>query len=63
MAEKPWEGSLNKLYVCMYVCMYEKNLYVGSFNFFSYTIQIGSICYMDTGVRDLKVAFFKANST
>ena len=51
------------MYVCVYVCMYEKNLYVGSFKFFSYTIQIGSICYMDTGVRDLKVAFFKANST
>ena len=27
-----------------------KNLYVGSFNFFSYTIQIGSNWYMDTGV-------------
>ena len=41
----------------------KKNLYVGSFNFFSYTIQIGSNWYMDTGVRDLEVAFFKANST
>ena len=41
----------------------EKNLYVGSFNFFSYTIQIGSNWYMDTGVRDVEVAFFKANST
>ena len=37
----------------------EKNLYVGSFNFFSYTIQTGSNWYMDTGVRDLEVAFFK----
>ena len=27
------------------------------------TIQIGSNWYMDTGVRDLEVAFFKANST
>ena len=36
----------------------EKNLYVGSFNFFSYTIQIGSNWYMDTGVCDLEVAFF-----
>ena len=36
----------------------EKNLYVGSFNFFSYTIQIGSNWYMDTGVHDLEVAFF-----
>ena len=35
----------------------------GSFNYFSYTIQIGSNWYMDTGVRDLEVAFFKANST
>ena len=33
------------------------------FNYFSYTIQIGSNWYMDTGVRDLKVACFKANST
>ena len=41
----------------------KKNLYGGSFNYFSYTIQIGSNWYMDTGVRDLKVAFFKANST
>ena len=37
----------------------EKNLYLGSFNFFSYTIQIGSNWYMDTGVRDLEVAFFQ----
>ena len=40
----------------------KKNLYVGSY-YFSYTIQIGSNWYMDTGVRDLEVAFFKANST
>ena len=31
--------------------------------YFSYTIQIGSNWYMDTGVRDLEVACFKANST
>ena len=37
----------------------EKNLYVVSFNFFSYTIQIGSNWYMDTGVRDLEVAFLR----
>ena len=36
---------------------------MGSFNYFSYTIQIGSNWYMDTGVRDLEVVFFKANST
>ena len=41
----------------------KKNLYVGSFNYFSYTIQIGSNWYTDTGVRDLEVACFKANST
>ena len=41
----------------------EKNLYVRNFNYFSYTIQIGSNWYMDTGVRDLEVACFKANST
>ena len=41
----------------------EKNLYVGSVNYFSCTIQIGSNWYMDTGVRDLEVAGFKANST
>ena len=31
----------------------KQNLYVGSFNYFSYTIQIGPNWYMDTGVRDL----------
>ena len=31
----------------------KKNLYVESFNYFSYTIQIRSNWYMDTGVRDL----------
>ena len=41
----------------------KKNLYVGSFNYFSYTIQIGSNWCMDTGMRDLEVACFKANST
>ena len=40
----------------------KKNLYVGSFNYFSYTIEIWSNWYMDTGVCDLEVAFFKANS-
>ena len=41
----------------------KKNLYVGSFNYFSCTIQIGSNWYIDTGVRDLEVTCFKANST
>ena len=40
-----------------------KILYVGSFNYFSYTIQKESNWYMDRGLRDLEVAFFKANST
>ena len=40
-----------------------KNLWVGSFNYFSYTIQITSNWYMDTVVHDLEVAFFMANST
>ena len=35
----------------------KKYLYVGSFSYFSHTIQIGSNWYMDTGVRDLEVAF------
>ena len=36
----------------------EKNLGLGSFNYFLYTIQIGSNWYMDTDVRDLEVACF-----
>ena len=36
----------------------KKNLCMGSFNYFSYIIKKGSNWYMDTGVRDLKVAFF-----
>ena len=40
----------------------KKNLYVGSFNCFSHTIQIGSNWYIYTGVRDLEVACVKANS-
>ena len=36
---------------------------MGSFNYFSYTIQKESNWYMDRGLRDLEVAFFKANST
>ena len=36
---------------------------MGSFNYFSYTIPIGSNWYIDTGVRDLEVACFKADST
>ena len=36
-----------------------KNLCVGSFNYFSYTIKKGSNWYMDTGMRDLEVLFLK----
>ena len=39
----------------------QKNLYVGSFNYFSYTVHIGSNWYMDTGVRVLEVVVLKAN--
>ena len=35
---------------------------MGSFNYFSYTIKRVE-WYLDTGVRDLKVVFFKANSS
>ena len=43
----------------------QKNLCVGSFNYLSYAtgIKKGSNWYMDTGVRDLEVVFFKANSS
>ena len=37
----------------------KKNLYMVSFSYFSYTIQIGSNWYMDTGVRNLEVVCFK----
>ena len=39
----------------------KKILCVGSCNYFAFTIQIGSNCYINTGVRDLEVALFKAN--
>ena len=35
------------------------NLYVGSFNYFSFTIHIGWNWYMNTAVRDLEVAFLR----
>ena len=41
----------------------QTNLYMGNFNYFSFTIPIGSNRYIDTGVRDLEVAFVKANSS
>ena len=37
----------------------KKILYVRSFNYFSYNIQIGSNWYMDTGVRDLEVEILR----
>ena len=37
----------------------KKNLFVGSFNYFSYTIQKGSNWYMDRGLCDLEVAFLR----
>ena len=41
----------------------KKILCVGSCNYFAFTIQMGSNCYINTGVRDLEVALLKANST
>ena len=41
----------------------KRNLYVESFNYFSYVVQIRSNWYMDRGVRDLEVAFFNTNCT
>ena len=41
----------------------QKNLYMGSFNYFSHTIHIGLNWYMDTGVRDIEFPFCKAYST
>ena len=35
------------------------NMYMGKFNNFSYTFQIGSNWYMDKGVHDLEVAFLR----
>ena len=52
--------SLPFLILCI-ILKTKTKLYVGSFNYFSYSIQIGSNWYMDTGVRDLKVVVFKAN--
>ena len=34
-------------------------LYVGTFNYFAFIIHMGSNCYINTGVRDIEVAFFK----
>ena len=43
----------------------QKNLFVENFNYFSYTctIQIGPNWYVDTGVCNLEVVIFKANSS
>ena len=40
----------------------KKILCVGSCNYFAFAIQMESNCYINTGVRDLEVALFKANS-
>ena len=37
----------------------KKILYVGSFNYFSFTIHVGPNCYINTAVRVLEVALFK----
>ena len=41
----------------------KKNLYVGSFNYFSHTIHIEWNWYMKTAVRDLEEGFFKVYMT
>ena len=52
------------LFLILYITLKnKKKMHVGSFNYFSYVIHIGSNWYMDTDVRDLEVAFLKANST
>ena len=56
-------GRLLPFLILSIILKNKKNLYVGSFNYFSFTIQIGSNWYMDTSVRDLEVAYLKANST
>ena len=53
-------GNGIKLYI---ILKNQKNLCVGSCNYLSYTIKKGSNWYMETGVRDLEVVFFKANSS
>ena len=42
-------GRLLPFLILSIILKKQKNLYVGSFNYFSYTIQIGSNWYMDTG--------------
>ena len=39
------------------------SVYVGSFNYFVFAINMLSNCYINTGVCDLEVALFKTNST
>ena len=51
------------LWILSIILKNKKNLYGGSFNYFSYTIHKGSNWYMDWGLRDLEFAFFKVNST
>ena len=53
-------GRLLPFVILSIILKNEKNLYVGSFNYFLCTIQIGSNWFMGTGVRDLEVACFKA---
>ena len=50
----------------LFISIITKNkiiLCVESCNYFAFTIQMGSSCYINTGVRDLEVALFKAYST
>ena len=49
--------------ILYFITKNKKILCVGSFNYFTFTIHMGSNCYINTGVSDLEVALFKANST
>ena len=55
--------SLPFLIISMIITKNKKILCVGSFNYFAFTTHMGSNCYIITGVRDLEVALFEANST
>ena len=50
-------------FLSLSIILKNKKICVGSFNYFSYTVKKGSNWYFDTGVRDLEVVFFKANSS
>ena len=46
--------SLSFLILSIIIIKNKKIVYVGSFNYFAFTIHIGSNCYINTGVCDLE---------